>query len=416
VYSSPTPVGFTTRFEEYTMAHTADVITQTENAYFPVFTRHEIVVDRADGWRVWDTDGREYLDLTSGWGVTCLGHCHPALVEGITQQLSRCLQAPNCNLSYTPIQARAAEMLVSVAPERMTRAFFTNSGTEATEGAIKIVRRATGKIGIIAADGGFHGRTLGAASITSGEGYREPFAPLMPGGKFVPFGDVDAVRDAVAEDTGGIIVEPVQGEGGVNVPPPGYLTALREIADEHGLILILDEIQTGIGRTGAMFACEREGVTPDVMLLGKCLGGGFPVGALLVTEAVSNTIQKGDHGGTYAGNPLACAAVVAVLEELADGVILANARAMGTLAIQRFEALRAELPSTIVDVRGSGLLIGCELATPELAAEVAARCLADGVMVNVAQGRVLRVFPSLNIDAEALTRGLDAVERALRAA
>ena len=295
------------------MAHAADVIAQTENAFFPVFTRHEIVVDRADGWRVWDTDGREYLDLTSGWGVTCLGHCHPALVAAITQQLGRCLQAPNCNLSYTPIQAQAAEMLVNVAPAGMTRAFFTNSGTEATEGAITIVRRATGKIGIIATDGGFHGRTLGAASITSGEGYRKPFAPLMPGGKFVPFGDADAMRDAVDEDTGGIIVEPVQGEGGVNVPTPGYLAALREIADEHGILLILDEIQTGIGRTGAMFACEQEGVTPDVMLLGKCLGGGFPVGAMLVTEAVSDTIQKGDHGGTYAGNPLACAAVVAVL-------------------------------------------------------------------------------------------------------
>jgi acetylornithine/N-succinyldiaminopimelate aminotransferase len=398
------------------MAHAADVIAQTENAFFPVFTRHEFVVDRADGWRVWDIDGREYIDLTSGWGVTCLGHCHPALVGAITQQLGRCLQTPNCNLSYTPIQAQAAEMLVQAAPECLTRAFFTNSGTEATEGAIKIVRRATGQIGIIATDGGFHGRSLGAASITSGAGYREPFAPLMPGGKFVPFGDADAVRQAIDEDTGGIIVEPVQGEGGVNVPPDGYLRALREIADEYNLMLIFDEIQTGIGRTGTMFACEHENVTPDVMLLGKCLGGGFPVGAILVTEAVSGTIQKGDHGGTYGGNPLACAAVVAVLEELADGSVLANTRAAGALATQRFESLQAELPSKVVDVRGVGLLVGCELASPGLAADVAARCLADGVLVNIAQGRVLRVFPNLNIELDALTLGLDTVERALRAA
>lgn len=398
------------------MARAADVIAQTENAFFPVFTRHEIVVDRADGWRVWDADGREYLDLTSGWGVTCLGHCHPALVDGIFRQLSRCLQAPNCNLSYTPIQAEAADRLVKAAPTGMTRAFFTNSGAEATEGAIKLVRRATGKTGMIATHGGFHGRTLGAASITSGEGYRVPFGPLMPGGKFVAFGDASAVEDAIDDDTGGIIVEPVQGEGGVNVPPVGYLTALREIADRRGVLLILDEIQTGIGRVGRMFACESEGVTPDIMLLGKCLGGGFPVGAILVTETVSETIQKGDHGGTYAGNPLASAAVVAVLSELEDGVVLASCRAMGEFAKARLDALWQEFPAKVVDIRGVGLLLGCELTSPKLAAEVAARCLAAGVMVNLAQGRVLRLFPCLNIDEDALAHGLDVITEALRAA
>jgi len=398
------------------MALAADVITQTENAFFPVFTRHDIVVARADGWRVWNADGREYLDLTSGWGVTCLGHCHPPLVDGITRQLNRCLQAPNCNLSYTPIQAEAAERLVRAAPSGMTRVFFTNSGTEATEGAIKLVRRATGRTDIIATHGGFHGRTLGAASITSGEGYRVPFGPLMPGGKFVDFGDAEAVEEAIEGDTGAVIVEPVQGEGGVIVPPVGYLTALREITKRHGLLLVLDEIQTGIGRLGRMFACETEGVTPDIMLLGKCLGGGFPVGAILVTEAVSDTIQKGDHGGTYAGNPLASAAVAAVLAELEDGVVLANCRAMGELAKARLQELWQELPAKVVDVRGAGLLLGCELASAELATDVAARCLDAGVIVNLAQGRVLRLFPCLNISEDPLARGLDVISTALRGA
>ncbi|MAF10762.1 aspartate aminotransferase family protein [Candidatus Poribacteria bacterium] len=398
------------------MASAAGVIAQTENAFFPVFTRHDVVVDRADGWRVWDTDGREYLDLTSGWGVTCLGHCHPALVDGISRQLRRCLQAPNCNLSYTPIQAEAVDRLVKAAPTGLTRAFLTNSGAEATEGAIKLVRRATGKTGIIATHGGFHGRTLGAASITSGEGYRVPFGPLVPGASFVAFGDAGAAEAAIGDDTGGLIVEPVQGEGGVNVPPDGYLRALREIADRRGVLLILDEIQTGIGRTGTMFACEREAVTPDIMLLGKCLGGGFPVGAILVTDGVSSTIQKGDHGGTYAGSPLASAAVVAVLSELEDGAVLANCLAMGELASDRLVALRRDAPAKIVDIRGAGLLLGCELVSPELASDVAARCLEAGVLVNVAQQRILRLFPCLNIDPRALTRGLDVIGEAVRAA
>ena len=398
------------------MASAADVIARTENAFFPVFTRHGLVVDRADGWRVCDTDGREYLDLTSGWGVACLGHCHPALVEGISRQLSRCLQAPNCNLSYAPIQAEAVDRLVKAAPAGLTRAFLTNSGAEATEGAIKLVRRATGKTGIVATHGGFHGRTLGAASITSGEGYRVPFGPLMPGAKFVDFGDAAAAEAAIDDDTGGVIVEPVQGEGGVNVPPDGYLTALREIADRRDVLLILDEIQTGVGRTGHMFASEREGATPDIMLLGKCLGGGFPVGAILVTEDVSSTIQKGDHGGTYAGNPLASAAVVAVLSELDDGAVLANCLAMGELASDRLAALQRDARAKIVDIRGVGLLLGCELASPELASHVAARCMAAGVLVNVPQQRILRLFPCLNIDAQALTRGLDVIGEAVRAA
>ncbi|MBT5537126.1 aspartate aminotransferase family protein, partial [Candidatus Poribacteria bacterium] len=214
----------------------------------------------------------------------------------------------------------------------------------------------------------------------------------------------------------GIIVEPVQGEGGVNVPPDGYLAALREIADRRGVFLVLDEIQTGIGRTGPLFACEREDVTPDIMLLGKCLGGGFPVGAVLVTEAVSDTIQKGDHGGTYAGNPLASAAVVAVLSELEDGTVLANCRAMGELARDRLTTMQRQDPGKVADVRGVGLLIGCELRSAEVGSEVAGRCRAAGVLVNVAQQRVLRVFPCLNIDADALTHGLDVIGEAVRAA
>jgi acetylornithine/succinyldiaminopimelate/putrescine aminotransferase len=391
----------------------AGIIDTTEHGFFPVFSRTSLVVDRASGCRVWDVDGREFIDLTSGWGVTALGHCHPSLVESLTRQLSLVMQAPNCNLSYTRPQAEAVERLVAVAPRGLRRVLFTNSGTEATEGAIRLVRRATGKAGIIACDGGYHGRTIGAASLTGGTKYRSPFEPVMPGVAFVPFGDADAVAAAIDGATAAIIVEPIQGEGGVNVPPPGYLKALRDIASRHDVLLIFDEIQTGLGRTGAMFACMHEDVAPDIALLGKCLGGGFPVGAIMVNDAVAATIHKGDHGGTYPGNPLACAAVSTVIRTLLEEEILDHCATAGDIALDFLRALRAESGGRILDVRGRGLLIGCELPTEADASAIMQRCLEDGVIVNVTHGTVLRIFPALNIELPLLMRGLETVREAV---
>lgn len=388
----------------------ADVIIQkTEAHFFPVFNRNAFVVDKASGCKVWDIDGREYIDLTSGWGVTCLGHCYPALVEALSRQIRSCLQAPNCNLSYTVPQAEAVEMLINISPQGLTRAFFTNCGTEATEGAIKLVRRAQKKPGIISCLNGFHGRTLGAASITGQDKYRAPFEPLLPGSKFVEFGSCEAIEAAIDEDTAAIIVEPIQGEGGVNVPPAGYLKGLREIADRHNILLIFDEIQTGMGRTGKMFAANYENVTPDILILGKCIGGGFPVGAIVVNDAVASTIQKGDHGGTHSGNPLACSAVVAVIRELLENPILEHCQRAGKIVMDFLIELKRNVEGKIVDVRGRGLLIGCELSSDELASTLSKQCLEQGVIVNVIHGKVLRIFPALNVDLELLTKGLETI-------
>jgi len=388
------------------MGNADAVIQQTEAHFFPVFNRNAFVVDKASGCKVWDIDGKEYIDLTSGWGVTCLGHCHPALVEALSKQMQSCLQAPNCNLSYTVSQAEVLKMLIDISPSGLTKAFFTNCGSEATEGAIKLVRRAKKKPGIISCLNGFHGRTLGAASITGQDKYRAPFEPLLPGAKFVEFGSCEAIEAAIDEDTAAIIVEPIQGEGGVHVPPDGYLEGLRKIADRHDILLIFDEIQTGIGRTGKMFAAHHENVTPDILLLGKCIGGGFPVGAIVVNDAVSSTIQKGDHGGTYSGNPLACSAVVAVIRELIENPILEHCQKAGEIVIDFLNELKQNTEGKIVDVRGRGLLIGCELSSDELASTLSKQCLEQGVIVNVIQGRILRIFPALNIDIGLLMKGL----------
>ena len=278
------------------MINSAAVIEKTESYFFPVFNRNALVIDKASGCHVWDVGGKEYIDLTSGWGVTTLGHCPPTLIEALSRQIRLCMQAPNCNLSYTIPQAEAAELLCNISPQGLTKVFLTNSGTEATEGAIKLARRAKKKPRLIACRNSFHGRSLGAASVTGQESYRAPFSPLLPGVKFVEFGSCDAVEAAIDQQTAAIIIEPIQGEGGVNVPPDGYLRGLREIADRHDILLIFDEIQTGIGRTGAMFAANHEDVTPDILLLGKCLGGGFPVGAIVITDDIAATIEKGDHG------------------------------------------------------------------------------------------------------------------------
>ena len=383
------------------------IIEKTESHFFPVFNRSPLVVDRASGCLVWDVDGREYIDLTSGWGVTAIGHSHPALIDAISEQLRLCMQAPNCNLSYTVPQAEAVELLCDISPPSLTKVFFTNCGSEATEGAIKLARRAKKKPRLIACGNGFHGRTLGAASVTGQERYRTPFEPLLSGMMFVEFGSCEAIEAAIDEETAAIIVEPIQGEGGVNVPPVGYLKGLREIADKHEILLIFDEIQTGIGRTGKMFAANHEDVTPDILLLGKCLGGGFPVGAIVITDSVAATIEKGDHGGTFAGNPIACAAVVAVIRELLDHRILEHCQKAGEIVINALRAVQRTVAKRIVDIRGCGLLIGCELSSQELASALAKQCLEQGVIVNVVHGKVLRIFPALNIDIPLLQKGLE---------
>jgi predicted acetylornithine/succinylornithine family transaminase len=385
-----------------------DEIKRREATYFlPVVNRLPVALVEGRGSRVVDVDGREYLDLTAGWGVCSIGHCHPALVEAIRKQAGRLMQTTN--LFYTLPQLDLAEALSAIAPEAITRSFFTNSGTEAVEGAIKLAHRATGRRKFVSTESSFHGRTLGALAVIGQAKHREPYRDLLPEPVVVPFGDLAAAERAIDGETAAFIVEPVQGEGGVNVPPEGYLRGLRELCDKSGALLILDEIQTGIGRTGKMLALEHDDVVPDVLTLAKGLGGGFPVGAFMCTEAVAATVKPGDHGGTYVGNPLACAAGHAVLKVVLEDKLVERAAKLGARLLGRLRAFAEANPGVTRGARGRGLLVGLVLEDPELAAALPKRALAAGVLVNVTAGNVLRLFPALNIPEDELFGALETV-------
>ena len=385
-----------------------DEVRGREAAHFlPVVKRHPVALVSGSGSRVVDIDGREFIDLMAGWAVTSIGHCHPALVDAIRDQAGRLMQTTN--LFYTLPQVELIERLAAVTPDAITRCFPVNSGTEAVEGALKLAHRATGRAGFVSTENSFHGRTLGALSVIGQAVHREPYAALMPPQTVVPFDDLAAARAAVDADTAAFIVEPIQGEGGVRVPSEGYLQGLREICDATGALLILDEIQTGIGRTGRMLALEHDGVTPDIVTLGKGLGGGFPIGAFLTTEAVAKTVRLGDHGTTFGGNPLACAAAGAVLAVVEEERLVERAARVGAALATRLKEFAEAHPDRVETVRGRGLLLGLVLRDAELAGTIPGRALAEGVLVNVTAGRVVRWFPALNIPEDDLWPAVETV-------
>jgi len=384
-----------------------DAIRAREAAHFlPVVSRLPVALVEGRGSRVRDAEGREYVDLTAGWGVCCIGHCHPELVEAIRDQAGRLMQTTN--LFYTLPQLDLAEQVAS-RTGGLPRVFFTSSGTEAMEGALKLAHRATGRAKFVSTENSFHGRTLGALQVLGQAKHRDPYKALLREPTVVPYDDLAAAETAIDEETAAFVVEPVQGEGGVHVPRPGYLRRLRDLCRAKGALLLADEIQTGVGRTGRWFAYEHDGVLPDVMTLGKGLGGGFPLAAFVCTEAVSQTVSLGDHGGTYAGNPLACAAGVAVLRVLERDGLVARAAALGEKLHARLAAFAAEHPKHALAARGQGLLQGLVLADPERAATLSRRALERGVLVNVTAGRVARFFPALNVPEDDLWPALDAV-------
>jgi predicted acetylornithine/succinylornithine family transaminase len=391
-----------------------DVVAREAAHFLPVVRRLPVALVSGRGSRVWDVAGREYVDLTGGWGVTAIGHCHPELVEAIAAQAGRLMQTTNA--FYTLPQLDLVERLVALCPRAITRAFLVSSGAEAVEGVLKLAHRATGRRKFVSAHGGFHGRTLGALAVNGNPAHRDPYRALLPELVAVPFGDVEAAARAIDADTAAFVVEPVQGEGGVHVPPEGYLRALRELCDASGALLVLDEIQTGIGRTGRMLALEHEGVCPDALTLAKGLGGGFPVAAFLCTEEVAATVQRGDHGGTYAGNPLAAAAADATVRVVQRDKLAERAAALGARLGAHLAAFAAENPRHAREARGRGLLFGLELADAERAAELPGRAIERGVLVNVTAGRVLRLFPALNIPEDDLWPALESVLELVRGA
>jgi acetylornithine/N-succinyldiaminopimelate aminotransferase len=385
-----------------------DAIRAREAAHFlPVVKRFPVALASGSGSRVVDVFGKEYIDLMAGWGVTCIGHSHPALVRAIAEQAGRLMQTTN--IFYTLPQLDLCDRLAELTPETITRTFLTNSGTEAIEGALKVAHRATGRKVYVSTRGAFHGRTLGALQVIGTPKHRDPYAPLLPEQILVPFGDLAAARRAVDASVAAFIVEPVQGEGGVNVPSPDYLRGLREICDAAGALLIFDEVQTGVGRTGRWFACEHDGVAPDVMTLGKGLGGGFPVAAFLTTEAVASTVSLGDHGTTFGGNPLACAAANATLRVIEEEKLVARAAALGDRLQERLLAFASSNPGLAITARGRGLLQALVLRDPDRAAALPMRALERSVIVNVTAGNVVRLFPALNIPEADLWSALEIV-------
>jgi acetylornithine/N-succinyldiaminopimelate aminotransferase len=355
-------------------------------ALMNTFGPPKLALVRGEGAHVWDEDGNEYVDLLGGIAVNVLGHAHPALVEAVTTQLQTLGHVSNFFTSGP--QVELAEKLLALAGAE-GRVFFTNSGTEANEAALKITRR-TGRTHLVAALDAFHGRTMGSLALTAKAAYREPFEPLPGEVTFVPYGDEQALAAAVTDRTAAVILEPLQGEAGVNVAPPGYLAAARRITREHGALLWLDEIQTGMGRTGTWFAAATDPeVAPDLVTLAKGLAGGFPIGACIALGEAAHLLEPGNHGTTFGGNPVACAAGLAVIKAIEDEDLLERAVVLG-------QKLRDGLAADprVVEVRGEGLLIGLTLSEP-LSAELAAAALVAGFIVNNATPDRIRLAPPL---------------------
>jgi predicted acetylornithine/succinylornithine family transaminase len=377
--------------------------------HLPVYARQPLVITRGEGCWVWDDAGNRYLDLVAGIAVNVLGHAHPAVADALATQARTLLTTSN--LYYTVPQLELADALLARSP--FDRAFFTNSGTEANEAAIKLARRHGGPRGateIVSLLNSFHGRTLGSLAATGQPKYQAPFAPLPDGFRHVARDDVDALRAIVSDRTAAILLEPIQGEGGIHPLSDDFLLAAREVADTTGALLILDEIQTGIGRTGTFFAFEQTPVVPDVVTIAKGLGGGVPIGAMLVREAAS-AFQYGDHGTTLGGNPLTAAAALATLRVLDEERVLDNARAMGERFARGLAALVAD--GLAADVRGRGLMIGIETAGPIAKRAMAIARDEERLLVNATGETTLRLVPPLTITADEVDTAVDRLRAAL---
>ena len=393
----------------------SSIAERASNVLVGNYGRAPIAVVRGEGCYLFDADGRRYLDLMGGIATVALGHGHPRVLAALEKQAHQLWHASN--LFTTMPQVEAAERIV--AHSFAERVFFCNSGGEANEAALKLARRwqhdrGENRSEIVAFHGGFHGRTLFTVSVTGTPAYWEGFEPLVPGIRFAEFGDVASVEAVLSDQTAAIIVEPVQGESGVRPAPPGFLRELRRIADENGVVLIFDEIQVGIGRTGTLFAYEQHDATPDVMTLAKALGNGIPIGAMCTTERFAKALIPGTHGSTFGGNPLAAACANAVLAELTEGGVLAHAREVGDWLDGELQAMAARLGDKVVEVRGIGHLRAIELPGP--AAGVVAACREEGVLVIQAGANNVRLAPALVITREQLTEGLAVLERAIAAA
>ncbi len=378
-------------------------------------SRQAIAIESGKGCLVWDEKGSEYLDFTSGWGVTCLGHAHPLITEAITQQAQKIIQNPNSGFTYSPSRAKLLEALSGVLPDNLAKIYFANSGAEANDAAIKLARKITGKSRIVSTLASFHGRTFNTLSVSGGRDNAEKFLPALEENCFVPFGDFPALNAAIDEKTAAVILEPIQGEGGVRIPNEKYLAAVALLCKERGVLLIIDEIQTGFCRTGKFFAIEHSqvNIAPDIMTMGKGIAGGFPFAAFAVSESVDRQLGMGDHGGTFCGNPLACAVATAVVNHLQDENVADRVVVAGKLLIDGLQKIKVKYSELVGPVRGKGLLCAFELDSDQMVTKVTDAALNRGLLVTPTRNRIIRLIPPLIVTEEEIARGLELLDSAL---
>ena len=394
------------------MSSSSEWINRADKHVMKTYGRYPLVAERGEGCRLWDVDGKTYLDFLAGVAVNNLGHCHPKVVAALREQAGRLLHCSN--FYHIPQQVELAEWLCE--HSFAERVFFCNSGAEAIEAAMKLARKHSNekhgedRFEVITALASFHGRTIGAISATGQEKVKAGFTPMLEGFKHVPFGDVEAMRQAITPQSCAIMLEPLQGEGGVNVAPTGYLKAVRELCDEFDLLLIFDEVQVGCGRTGTLWAYEQDKVVPDVMTLAKALAGGPPIGALLTTEKLAASLGPGTHGSTFGGNPLVCAAALAAMQTINEETLLDNCRSMGAYLTEKLEQLRSKY-SFIKEVRGLGLIIGVELDIE--GGPLVVKAMERGLLMNCTVGKVLRFVPPLIVNRAEIDEAMTILDEVL---
>lgn len=390
------------------------IIEETEKYYLPVFGRYPMVMELGQGCRVWDNEGNEYVDAFAGIAVNSLGYNHPVLVKAISEQASKLMHCSN--LYYTEIQAKALRVVAEATG--MNRIFFANCGAEGNEGAMKLARKygvskAPTKYKIVSADESFHGRTFDTLAATGHDYYHVGYGPLSPGHVLVPYGDIKALEAQMDDDVCAVLLEPIQGEGGVHVPSDEYLQQVRALCDKHDALLIFDEVQTGVARTGKWFAYMHSGVKPDILTFAKGIGGGFPVAGFAVPEHLAHVFKPGDHGGTFGGNPLACAAVYATLTTIKSEGLVDKVAEKGEYFKNELRKLQEKYPDKVTDVRGCGLMLGMEVAGE--GKPIVESCLANNVIVNCTAGNVIRIVPPLIISKEEIDIVVAALDKALAA-
>ena len=385
-----------------------DIIDVENRLMANVFSKKSVVITRGRGALVWDVNGKEYIDCTGSYGVALLGHSHPKIVEAICKQAEKLI---SCHAGYfNDKRAEFLQKLTSITPKGLNKAFLSNSGAESVECAIKLARKYTGKPEIIAVMGAFHGKTMGALSATWDKKYREPFQPLIPEINHIPPDNLGKAREAISEKTAAILIEPVRGEGGIRVPPNGFLKGLRELCDEKNILLMFDEVQTGFGRTGKLFACEHWNVIPDVMCLAKPLAGGLPLGATVAREDIMSSLKIGEHSTTYSGNPIVCAAGCAAIDVLLEEKLAERAAMLGAYLKSQLELLQNR-HRIVKEVRGLGLMLGMELKFEVL--NILLKSMARGVLVLDAGRNVVRFLPPLVISKDQIDKALSVLDSVL---